>query len=535
MKIERTGPTVYKMEVGVRIVGIILRVLNFILAPLFWLRGRKNDSLRVQPIQDTVLLQSASELAAAIRSGKLSSEEVVTSFIERIKEVNPLLNAVVQEIFSTAIAQAKEIDLMLQEVRIKGQIDELMLTKPLLGVPFTVKESCSLSGMSNSVGCLEHQGRVALKDGDAVNLVKRAGAIPLLVSNTPELCLGWETTNLLNGTTNNPYRLSTTPGGSSGGEAALLASGASPLSVSSDIAGSIRIPAAYCGVFGHKPTPGVISIEGHVPTLTDENYPKFLTVGPMTRHAEDLPLLLSIMAADEAHKLNLHKPVPVNQLRIYHMTEAAKTAALLGVHPAIQNAVRKATDYLHNKCGAALCDEKFKELEESVEMSVSVFFAMKDIPNMLQDPLDPKHEKNLLMEIIKYFSGNGSRSLQALGFALLREKLLFIPRRRLKHHRERASRLKTIMTEKLGTDGVFLYPVHSSLAHYHHQVFLRASGVMYSMLFNVLGFPATVVPMGMHQGLPVAIQVIAAPYQDRLCLAVAKQLEEGFGGWQPIV
>ncbi|CAH2232074.1 fatty-acid amide hydrolase 2-A-like [Pararge aegeria] len=523
------------MEVGVRIVGVVLRVLNFILAPLFWLRWRKQDHLRVPPIRNTVLLQSASELAAAIRSGKLTSEEVVRSFIARIKEVNPLINAVVQEIFCAAVARAIEVDLMLQEVRMKGSIDELMVTKPLLGVPFTVKESCSLRSMSNSVGCLEHQGRLAQEDGGAVRLVTAAGAIPLLVSNTPELCLGWETSNLLRGATCNPYRLSATPGGSSGGEAALLASGASALSVSSDIAGSIRIPAAFCGVFGHKPTPGIISIEGHVPTLTDENYPKFLTVGPMTRYAEDLPLMLSVMAAQEGYRLELHRPVAVDQLRIYHMTEATKSIALLSVHPAIKEAVLKATDYLHSKCGATLCDEKFTELEESVEMSVSVFFAMKDIPNMLQDPLDPKHEKNLLMEIMKYFNGNGSRSLQALGFALLSDKLLFIPQHRLAYYRERARRLKNIMMEKLGTDGVLLYPVHSSLAHYHHQVFLRASGVMYSMLFNVLGFPATVVPMGLHRGLPVAIQVIAAPYQDRLCLAVAKQLEERFGGWQPIV
>ncbi|XP_023940660.2 fatty-acid amide hydrolase 2-A isoform X2 [Bicyclus anynana] len=523
------------MEVGVRIVGIVLRVLNFLLAPLFWLHWRKQDPLRVPPIQNPVLLQSASELAEAIRSGKLTSEEVVTTFISRIHEVNPHINAVVQDLMCTAVYRAREADLLLREVRLRGEIDELIVTKPLLGVPFTIKESCSLKSMSNSVGCLEHRGRTAREDGRAVQLVTEAGAIPLLISNTPELCLGWETTNLLHGATNNPYRLSTTPGGSSGGEAALLASGASALSVSSDIAGSIRIPAAYCGVFGHKPTPGIISIEGHVPTLTDENYPKFLTVGPMTRYAEDLPLLLSVMAGQQAHRLELQRPVAVDRLRIYHMTEATKSIALLSVHPAIQQAVLKATDYLHNKCGATLCAEKFKELEESVEMSVSVFFAMKDIPNMLQDPLNPKHEKSLLMEIIKYFTGNGSRSLQALGFALLRSKLLFIPRRRLAHHRERARRLRTIMMEKLGTDGVLLYPVHNSLAHYHNQVFLRASGVMYSMLFNVLGFPATVVPMGLHDGLPVAIQVIAAPYQDRLCLAVAKQLEERFGGWQPIV
>ncbi|XP_026496181.1 fatty-acid amide hydrolase 2-A-like [Vanessa tameamea] len=518
------------MEVGVRIVGIILRVLNFLLAPIFWLRAR--NRMRIPPIKDTLLLRSATDIAAAIRSGELTSEEVVSRYITRLQEVNPLLNAVVDERYRDALNDAREIDRLISEARIRGDLDKLIADKPFLGVPCTVKESCSLAGLSNAVGCLEHAGRRATSDGGGVRAVRRAGIIPLLVSNTPELCLGWETSNLLRGTTNNPYCLNRTAGGSSGGEAALLACGASALSVSSDIAGSIRIPAAFCGVYGHKPTPGIISIEGHVPTLTDENYAKFLTVGPMTRFAEDLGPLLKIMAGDNAHLLNLDKPVHLDQLKVFHMCEATSSAALLRVPRAVQSAVTRAAHHLQRR-GAALAHEKFTELEDSVEMSVSVFFSMKDIPNMLQDPANPKHDKSLLLELLKLVFGGGSRSLQALGFALLHRKMLYIPQAAVPHYRRRAARLRQLMQEKLGDSGVLLYPVHNSLAHFHQQVFLRASGVMYTMLFNVLGLPATAVPVGMHGGLPVGIQVIAAPNQDRLCLAVAKELEKGFGGWQP--
>ncbi|CAG9795036.1 unnamed protein product [Diatraea saccharalis] len=203
------------MEVGVRILGVVLRLLNLLLAPLFWLRARDRRALTPPK---PLLLRSAKEHAAAVRNGEITSEELVTVYIERVKEVNPLLNAVVEERYRAALEDAKEVDRKIQEAKDNGVLVQFVQNKPLLGVPFTVKESCSLAGLSNAVGCLEFAGRKATNDGEAVRLVKQAGGIPLLVSNTPELCLGWETTNLLRGTTNNPYCLDRTPGGSSGGE-----------------------------------------------------------------------------------------------------------------------------------------------------------------------------------------------------------------------------------------------------------------------------------------------------------------------------
>ncbi|XP_013184522.1 fatty-acid amide hydrolase 2-A [Amyelois transitella] len=519
------------MEVGVRILGVVLRILNLLLAPLFWLKTRERRPLPRAP--PPLLMRSATSLAAAVRTGEITSEELVTTYINHVKDVNPFLNAVVEERYRAALEDSKAVDRSIADAKKNGTLQELFEGKPLLGVPFTVKESCSLSGLSNAVGCLENAGRRATKDGEAVRLVREAGAIPLLVSNTPELCLGWETTNLLRGATNNPYDLNRTPGGSSGGEGALLACGASAFSVSSDIAGSIRIPAAFCGVFGHKPTPGIISIEGHIPTLSDENFPNFLTVGPMTRFAEDLPLMMDIMAGDNKHKMKLHEPVRMQDIRVHYMTEATKSLALINVDKNIQERIVNAAKYLKNECGAKICEEKFNELEDSVEISVSVFFTMKDIPNMLQDPTNPKVDKSLYVELIKYLFGGGTRSLQGLGFSLINRNNLFIPESRNEYYRSKAQQLRDKMTKVLGTDGVFLYPVFNGPAHAHNRVYLLASGVMYSMLHNVLGVPATAVPAGELRGLPLAIQVIAAPNQDRLCLAVAKQLEKAFGGWRP--
>ncbi|XP_059047764.1 fatty-acid amide hydrolase 2-A-like [Achroia grisella] len=519
------------MQVAVRILGMFLRLLNLVLAPVFWLRARHKRPL--PPAPQPLLLRSATSLAAAVRQGEIKSEELVFAYIDHIKAVNPFLNAIVEERYRAAVDDARAVDRKIEEAKKNGTFETLAAEKPLLGVPFTVKESCSLAGMSNAVGCLENAGRKATKDGEAVRLVKEAGAIPLLVSNTPELCLGWETTNLLRGTTNNPYCLNRTPGGSSGGEGALLACGASPVSVSSDIAGSIRLPAAFCGVYGHKPTPGIISIEGHVPTLSDEKYPLFLTVGPMTRKAEDLPLMMKIMAGENRQKLQLDRPVDMKDITVFYMTEATNSPALLPVDDSIRDTIISAVRYLETGCGCKVSEKKFKELENSVEISASVFFSMKDIPNMLQDPADPKRDKSLALELLKYLFGGASRSLQALGFALINRTKLFIPESRNAYYSQKAQKLKEEFQKVLCDTGVFLYPVFNGPAHRHNEVFLKASGVMYSMVFNILGMPATTVPLGFHNGLPIAIQVIAAPNQDRLCLAVAKQLEIGFGGWRP--
>lgn len=183
---------------------------------------------------------------------QLRSEDVVRAYIERIREVNPLINAVVEERFEAAIEEARKADALIAETQ------PLWLIKnyPLLGVPCTVKESCSLRGAPLTGGSLARKGLRATTDGEAVAHIRAAGCIPLLVSNTPEYCLNWESYNHITGRTLNPYDNRRTAGGSSGGEGALIGSGASLFGVGSDVAGSIRVPAHCNGIFGHKPTAG---------------------------------------------------------------------------------------------------------------------------------------------------------------------------------------------------------------------------------------------------------------------------------------
>lgn len=167
------------------------------------------------------------------------------------------------------------------------------------------------------MGSVVRKSMKAPQDGDVVELVRAAGAIPLLVSATPEFCMSFETNTVLNGRCVNPFSLNRTAAGSSGGEGALNGCGATPFGVGSDISGSIRLPAMFCGVYGHKPTGGLTSVRGHYPyTLTDENFPNMLQIGPITRFARDLPLLLEIMAGENKHKLKLNEQVPLKDIKV---------------------------------------------------------------------------------------------------------------------------------------------------------------------------------------------------------------------------
>ncbi|XP_077288135.1 fatty-acid amide hydrolase 2-like [Arctopsyche grandis] len=520
------------MEIGVRIVGFLLLIIDFITTPFYWIASRRHSKKKLPPIRDPLLLLSGTKLADLIRRKQVSSQHIIEIFIKRVKEVNPFLNAVVEDRFREAIEESKNVDRYLDGISNDDDLKKLEVEKPFFGVPISVKESCSVSGMSQSVGSLPRAGTKAINDCQAVANMKALGAIPLLISNTPELCLSWESTNLITGRTNNPYSMNRTCGGSSGGEAALIASGASVCGVASDIAGSIRIPAMFNGIFGHKPSSGISPIDGHYPTSTDENFSKFLTIGPLTRYSEDLKPMLKALAGNNAEILKLDEPVDLKDLKVLYMMEAGKSFVMIPVNRDIQGVMLKALNYLENQHNVKVEKAKFKEMEDSVEISVSVFFGMQDIPNMLRDENNPKHQKNVYIEFIKSILGLGSFSPHSLGFYLLHATNLFIPKTSYKSYCNQAKQLEEKIQRALGTNGVFLYPTFPIPAFYHNQVFTKPAGVLYTMIFNILGLPSTHVPLGLDSnGLPIGIQVVAARNQDRLCLAVAKELEKGFGGW----
>src|SRR5437763_796350 len=234
---------------------------------------------------DAITSASAGELAEAIRSKKLTSKAIVEAHLERIAKVNPKLNAVVQLTAEAARKEADEADAALARGDIKG---------PLHGVPITIKDTLETAGVICTGGTKGRANFVPKADATAVARLRNAGAIVLGKTNVPELAGALESDNLIYGRTNNPYDLTRTPGGSSGGEAALIAACGTPFGLGSDAAGSVRLPAHFCGIASLKPTSGRLSRAGHVPPA-DGWVADVWQIGPMARHVEDLIAMMPVL------------------------------------------------------------------------------------------------------------------------------------------------------------------------------------------------------------------------------------------------
>src|SRR5829696_6498552 len=233
-------------------------------------------------------LRSASALAAAVRAGEISARQVVQAHVDRLHDRQPRTNALACDRFADALREADTAD-----ARIKAGGQDL---PPFLGVPCTVKESISLKDMPNCAGLVALKDRRAETNAPAVQRLIDAGFIPLGVTNTSEMTMWIESVNRVYGRTRNAYDPHRTAGGSSGGEGAAVGSGGSPVGLGSDIGGSIRVPAFFNGVFGHKPSPGLVPNTGQFPS-TEGEAAFMLTLGPLARHAEDLMPVTRIISS----------------------------------------------------------------------------------------------------------------------------------------------------------------------------------------------------------------------------------------------
>lgn len=239
-------------------------------------------------------------MAASLRGNEISPAELVRAHLARIDAINPRINAYVQVDADRAMAQARSAE---DAVVRNAQVG------PLHGVPISIKSSIEVAGLRCEAGTKLRAGYVAKSDAPLVKRLKNAGAIVLGTTNTPELLMAWETDNLLYGRTNNPWDLSRTSGGSSGGEAASIAAECSAGGVGSDGGGSIRVPSHFCGICGLKPTPGRIPATGHYPQSVGP-FAQLGVVGPMARTVADLKLLFEVMQGPDAGDPSA-APVPV--------------------------------------------------------------------------------------------------------------------------------------------------------------------------------------------------------------------------------
>ena len=459
------------------------------------------------PLADDLHYSSTLALAAAIRRKEVSSVEVVEHHLERIEEVNGALNAVVMSAADRALDEARLADERLAAGEDVGALH---------GVPMTIKDSLDTEGVISTGGTQGRTDFVPKRDATVVERLRQAGAILLGKTNTPELTLSYETNNRIYGRTNNPYDTERTPGGSSGGAAAILAAGGSPFEVGSDYGGSIRLPSNFCGTAGIKPTSGRVPRTGHI-------YPPggmldaFQQIGPMTRTVDDLYPLLQILSGPDnidpaIAPVPLRDPadVDLSSLRMqFHDDNGIATPT-----PAIRETVKEAAAALLDSGNLAVGVEgRPPGIEESFELIMALWNA------------DGGAATRRLLE--SYGTTEPSLSTEGEEPRTAEEIDALI---------HRWDEYRRGMLTVFDDFDVLLSPVNANPALLHGTSATGANflGFSYTMAHNLTGWPGAVVRCGTTpEGLPIGVQIVAAPWREDIALAVAAELERSMGGFQP--
>ncbi len=471
--------------------------------------------------------RSAVAIGEAVRRREVSATDVLEAHLEVLERTAGRLNAVVADRFAQAREQARAIDQRIAGAVLRGE--SLKGSQPLLGVPFTVKESIALEGMPNSAGVLARRDLRASLTAPAVKRLVEAGAIPVGVTNTSELTLWLESENPVYGRTNNPYDVRRTAGGSSGGEGAAVGSGGSVFGVAADIGGSIRVPALFCGVFGHKPSPGLIPNTGLWPS-TDGDARSMLAVGPLTRRAEDLLPLLQIMAGpdgwdERAVAMELGDPGAVSlDGLLVTVVENSSRRPLAGD---LRDARERASGALAG-AGARIRRISLPSWKDALLPFLAALQNTETQSRRVTALLQEAGESETSLRALLF----GGRHTLPTRLTLLAEALPARSAARAKLL-ARSKALADELIEAIG-DGVLLHPAQLSVAPRHRRTYGRPWITTPASVFNLAGVPVTEVPLGLGaDGLPVGVQVAAAPGADHLSIAIALELEAVFGGWVP--
>jgi amidase len=459
---------------------------------------------------------SAVTTAEQIRKRDLSPVELVEAHLVRIEKLNPKLNAFVQVDAEGARHQARVAEEAVTRHERLG---------PLHGVPISIKSSIEVNRMRCEAGSKLRAGFVATQDAPLVSRLRNAGAIILGTTNTPELLMAWETDNLLYGRTNNPWDLSRTPGGSSGGEAAAIATGCSAGGVGSDGGGSIRVPAHFSGICGLKPTPGRIPATGHFPTSVGP-FALLGVVGPMARTIADLKMLFEVMQGPDDGDPSA-APVPVRwpdrgdlkKLRVGYFEDDGRTP----VTAETRSAVRAAAEALKR---AGFVVEPFRP--EGLEQARQLWWQFFGIAGgMLLRPMTQGRESDL-SPILKQHLIRVAAEPSHTGQTLLDTWIM-------------RDALRMQVFSQMREYPVLLCPVASVPAFRHGERSWNVDGKTveyldawsYTEWFNLLGTPAVAVPLGRsNEGLPIGVQIVARPWEEELVLAIAVELEAQRGAWQ---
>ena len=474
------------------------------------------------------IYDSALQLAKKIRSRDISSKELTQSFIDRIERYDTDINAVVVRTFEDALRNAELADAAVASGNLLG---------PLHGVPMTIKESYVMANTASTWGIEAFRDNYSAKDGLAVSRFREAGVIFLGKTNVPTDLADFQSYNPIYGVTGNPYNTDRTPGGSSGGSAAALAGGFSALEAGSDIGGSIRNPAHFCGVYGHKPTYGIIPMEGHelVAGIPEAD---LAVCGPLARSAEDLAVALTIMAcpADrEAIGIQLNlPPADFSQLKELRVAIWA-TDDVAPVSQETAERSYKVADILRQE-GATVSetarpkfDPVFAHKNYQTLLTAVMTSAMRPkevaAATLAAEALDPDNDSigavNLRAQVMSHrdwIRTNTKREkLRRAWDAFFQDwDILVCPQMATSAfpHDHRPFADRKVMVDQ-------------SAQPYFQQIFWSG------MVINAY-LPSTVFPTGLsNSGLPIGLQAVSGPYRDHRTIEFARQITQYIGGFEP--
>jgi len=476
--------------------------------------------------------KTATELSRALAARKVSAVELAQDAIGRIERHDGKINAICVRDFERGLAAARAADAALA----RGE------SRPLLGIPLTVKESFNIAGLPTTWGIPAQKDFIAAEDALSIARVKDAGGVILGKTNVP-LGLGdWQSYNDIYGTTNNPYDLGRTPGGSSGGSAAALAAGYGALSLGSDIGGSLRVPAFHCGVYAHKPTFALVPSRGHTPPP----FPPLpldrdlAVIGPMARSAADLSLLLDVMAGPdplEAGKaFSLALPPPRHEALGHFRVLVIDTDPVLPTDKVVRGAIETLAGNLA-KAGAKVTGQS----PLLPDFAASSRLYMRLLMSFLGANFPPEVHEGAQAAAARLSPDDQSLKSERLrGIALSHRDWVMADGAR--------ARLRAQWRELFKGFDAVICPIMPTPAYPHDHSSdqearrIRIDGIdhdytdqlVWPGLATLPGLPATALPVGFSgEGLPVGVQIVGPWLEDRTPLKLAALIEREFGGFVP--
>jgi amidase len=464
---------------------------------------------------------SATELAAKIQNKEISAVELLNYYLGRVDQHNGDLNAVVVDTREQALKDAQQADDDLAKGRVRG---------PLHGVPMTVKESFHIAGTASTWGNPALKDNVFNEDAEAVKKLKAAGANVFGKTNIPISLADFQSYNDVYGTTNNPYDHSRGPGGSSGGSAAALAAGLTGLEIGSDIGGSIRNPAHFCGVFGHKPTHGLLWMKGHAAAPKMRSTPDISVIGPLARSASDLRTSIDVIAGPDpivarGYKLDL-PDLSGRSLKDLH----------IGIWRADERApVAKEVEDRVNKVAAALRDAGAR-LNEEARPAFDPSESHDIYGHLLQATMAsrmPDADYNSLVEHVSTLDPAD----QSDAAKVFRGQVTSF--RDWAVANEARNKLRWAWHDYFSEFDALVMPIMATPAFKHdHRPFGERTilvdnaerpyfeQVFWAGLTGVAFLPSTVIPTGLNKdGLPIGVQIVGPEFGDLVTIGVAQELE----------